>query len=152
MDYIDGFLEGHEGPGTKVAYRFFIVSYVIMSIFAAFANIGTVTKAGHRNYDVVNSIAIIGLTALSLVNVKWYRQDNMDPKHKKLTALMIVLVLLMDVAGCIAFHDTMEYVPPPPPTMAPLTFPPTPSNSPTPSPNGTTSPPELRYRPRVRIN
>eukprot|EP00331_Platyophrya_macrostoma_P020123 CAMPEP_0176463590 /NCGR_PEP_ID=MMETSP0127-20121128/35981_1 /TAXON_ID=938130 /ORGANISM="Platyophrya macrostoma, Strain WH" /LENGTH=131 /DNA_ID=CAMNT_0017855783 /DNA_START=33 /DNA_END=428 /DNA_ORIENTATION=- len=112
-DYVDGLLEGHEAQGTRtVVYRLFIVAFVMLSIFSGLANIATLGHEGHRDYDVLTSISILGLTVMVLQNVKWYRQDNQDPKHRRSTVALIVLVLILDVGSCIAFNQTMTYQPP----------------------------------------
>jgi hypothetical protein len=137
-DYLDGFLEGHETSGTRGLYRFGVISFVILSLFCGIANIAIQGTKGHRVSDAFVSVAILGLLAYTLQHIKWYRQDNADPKHRRATIYLMFTVLLLDVASCIAFHDTISYQPPapemPPTTVAPTVAPtPAPTTAPTPS-------------------
>lgn len=123
-DYLDGFLEGHETTGIRSLYRFVVGSFVILSLFCGLANIAAQGKDGSRTSDAVMSAAILGLLAYTLQQIKWYRQDNEDPKHRRATIALMLMVLLLDVAACIAFHATMSYQPPaPPPTPVPTAAP-----------------------------
>jgi hypothetical protein len=150
-DYVEGFLEGHEGPGVKLLYRLFMFSYVVLSLFAGVCNIGAMTHEGAEFNNVLNSVVILGLLAMSLVHVAWYRRDNLDPKHRKSSFLLIVLVLILDTAACIAFHRTLTYTAPvaaPVATMEPSTFPP---NTYQPA-NSTLAPTSVPPPGKMRIN
>lgn len=144
-DYVDGLLEGHESQPVRGLYRFFVVSFVILSLFCGAANLATIGKPGFRTSEAFTSVAILGLTVQILLSIKWYRQDNQDPKHRRFTALLIVMVLVLDIGACVSFHETMSYTPPSAPagpeptTAAPMTeVPATPS--PTNNTNVTTAP------------
>ena len=139
MQYIDGFLEGHETTGYKVAYRFVMISYIILTTFVAAGNAATVTKHYAHVYNVLNSAALIGLMILTLKNAHWYRKDNLDPKFRRATAGLMFCVLLIDVGGCMAFHESLQDPPPPPPP--PPTPAPTPAPTPCPTPVPTPAPP-----------
>ena len=153
-DYVEGFLEGHEGPGLKLLYRGFMFAYIVLSLFSGICNIAAMTHDGAHFNNVLNSAVIVGLLAMSLVNIAWYRRDNLDPKHKRVNFALIVLVLILDVAACIAFHETLTYkapapapVPAPEPsTFEPYTFPPV-----TPNPANATPAPVVQHG-HMKIN
>jgi len=140
MDYLDGFSEGHESQGVKLAYRALLIVVTLLSVTVAIMNVATLGRAGHHVYNALVSLVIIGLLIYVFVNVGWYRKDNQAPKHKWLTFLLIGLLVLLDVAMMMAFVETIEYkepAPPPPPSVIePSPAPTTPA--PTPAPNAST--------------
>jgi hypothetical protein len=137
-DYVDGFLEGHETTGTRTLYRFGVVSFVILSLFCGIINIAMQGHVGSRSSDALVSAAILGLLGYTLQQIKWYRQDNEDPKHRRATIVLILLVVLLDISACIAFHNVLACEPPVPvpETPVPTTMGPTPA--PTPAPTNVT--------------
>jgi hypothetical protein len=138
MDYIDGFLEGHESTTVRVIYRLGMASYILLTLFASIANLAVVRPSGHI-YTALNSVSLLGFLGLTLKNAHWYRKDNLDPKFRRATVFLMFCVIVLDVAGCMAFHDALHPEPkyyPPAETPVPTFTPPF-----TPEPPGTPAPP-----------
>lgn len=130
-DYLDGFLEGHETAGTRTLYRLGVASFVILSLFSGIVGVATQGKEGSHVSDALVSVAILGLLAYTLQQIKWYRQDNEDPKHRRATIFLMLLVVLLDVSACVAFHNVLSYQAPVPVPETPV---PTTTPEPTPTP------------------
>lgn len=144
---LDGLLEGHEGKGSKLLVRAGMFSYIVLTLFSTVASIAVVKKPDFRVFTVLVALGTLGIAAVSLQYVTWYKRDNMDPKFKKSIYGVIFLTLLLDIGLCMNFHDVVTYQPaPPPPTVTPAPSTPAPTFAPgpstptpitTPSPNGT---------------
>ena len=140
IDYIDGFLEGHEGPAYKACYRIFMISFILWSLFSAIGNLAVITtNHGYFVFTALNSVAIFGMLGMVLKMAHWYRKDNMDPKFRKGTAFMIFCVMMLNVAACMVFHEIITYTPAAPVPSTPRPFP-FPTPNPSPSPGGTPTP------------
>jgi hypothetical protein len=155
--YLDGLLEGHESPGVRFIYRFFMFGFVVLSLFSCVANIAVVTKEGAEKATVLVAVAILLLSGLALTFVSWYRADGLDPKFRRAFFFFIALIILLDVAACMEFARVINYQPPvaPPPTYSPEpTYEPTPSgptHSATPAPPSTTNSSTALLRGRQQI-
>jgi hypothetical protein len=136
--FIDGLLQGHEGTPFKVAYRMWMFTFIIFSIFSGLCNIPLLTHEGsHPAYPMI-SLMIIGLLVYTLMMVRAWKDDGLDPKFRRWIFALMVFVLVLDIASAMIFHDTISYKAPvrePYPAPEPSTEAPT--VEPTPSPNGT---------------
>lgn len=142
-DFIDGLFEGHEGQGVRWAYRLVIVGLSILTGFCIIINPMYVAmgKPGTTADPLVNSLALIGLLAFMFQNIAWYKRENQSPGHRYGIFALMLCIMVLDIASCIAFNRFVTYVEPtpvyPPPTT---TLPPGPTTTrpgPTNKPNAT---------------
>lgn len=142
-DVVDGLLEGHEAPGTRMLVRAVMVIYIIFTVFSGICNVAMIGhKGGHMAFPIV-SVCILGFLGFSLFLVKSYRADTMDPKFRRAAIVLMIMIVVLDIASCMIFHYTITYKapppPPPPPTPAPTFAPFTPQpGAPPPTSHNTT--------------
>jgi hypothetical protein len=130
--YVDGLLEGHETKRSRVLYRMFMGSFILFSVFSGICNIALIGHKGFHPSHAILSICILMLLAFTLMFVKWYRHDTLDPKFRKATGALMFITICLGIAASMQFHTTLTMESPaaaevPPPTTVAPTAAPTPA-------------------------
>lgn len=128
MQYIDGLLEGHEGGLFKALYRFFMFSFVVLSLFSGASNVAMIGKEGNSAIVNVQGVAILALLGITLQLVAWHGDHTLTHKFKTVIIILICAVIVLDGTACANFQLILNPAHSTPASPSPTPPPPSPTN------------------------
>ncbi|ORC91530.1 uncharacterized protein TM35_000051260 [Trypanosoma theileri] len=108
-EHMDGLLEGHEPRSTGIFTIALIIVCIVISTVAVVLNIALLKHQGSHFSSFVNAVGILILIGLTLIHLKWYKNDHQEKKQKHAIYVLVFAILLLDVAAFMVASETLHY-------------------------------------------